>query len=53
MAVLTTMCLYAVKQVSAQQAEPAATAVVDRNGFFGYFRKIGTARWDRKDLKDN
>src|SRR5690606_27828745 len=28
-AVLTTMCLYAVKQVSAQQAEPAATAVAD------------------------
>ncbi len=29
LAVLTTMCLYAVKQVSAQQAEPAATAVAD------------------------
>ncbi|WP_262250009.1 hypothetical protein [Parapedobacter soli] len=27
LAVATTMCLYAVKQVSAQQAEPAATAV--------------------------
>src|SRR5690606_14182674 len=29
LAVLTTMCLYAVKQASAQQAEPAATAVAD------------------------
>lgn len=29
LAVLTTMCLYAVKQVSAQEAEPAATAVAD------------------------
>src|SRR5690606_32564808 len=29
LAVLTSMCLYAVKQASAQQAEPAATAVVD------------------------
>ena len=29
LAVLTSMCLYAVKQVSAQQAEPAATAVAD------------------------
>ncbi|HWK56522.1 MAG TPA: hypothetical protein VNQ80_04250 [Parapedobacter sp.] len=29
LAVLTTMCLYAVKQVSAQGAEPAATAVAD------------------------
>ena len=29
LAVLTIMCLYAVKQVSAQQAEPAATAVAD------------------------
>src|SRR3546814_926779 len=29
LAVLTTMCLYAVKQVSAQEAEPAATAVTD------------------------
>ncbi len=28
-AVLTSMCLYAVKQVSAQQAEPAATAVAE------------------------
>src|SRR5699024_5169136 len=27
LAVLTSMCLYAVKQVSTQQAEPAATAV--------------------------
>src|SRR3546814_7512590 len=29
LAVLTSMCLYAVKQVSAQVAEPAATAVAD------------------------
>ncbi|HWK98952.1 MAG TPA: SusC/RagA family TonB-linked outer membrane protein, partial [Parapedobacter sp.] len=29
LAVLTSMCLYAVKQASAQQAEPAATAVAD------------------------
>src|SRR5690606_4117071 len=29
LAVLTTMCLYAVKQVSAQQAEPVATAAAD------------------------
>ncbi|GGG94103.1 hypothetical protein GCM10007415_31450 [Parapedobacter pyrenivorans] len=29
MAVATIMCLYAVKQVSAQEAEPAATAVAD------------------------
>jgi len=29
LAVLTSMCLYTVKQVSAQQAEPAATAVAD------------------------
>ena len=29
LAVLTSMCLYAVKQVSVQQAEPAATAVVN------------------------
>ncbi|WP_262250238.1 zinc-dependent metalloprotease [Parapedobacter soli] len=29
LAVLTIMCLYAVKQVSAQEAEPAATAVAD------------------------
>jgi len=29
LAVLTSMCLYAVKQVSAQGAEPAATAVAD------------------------
>src|SRR5690606_4616084 len=29
LAVLTIMCLYAVKQVSAQTAEPAATAVAD------------------------
>src|SRR5690606_30809751 len=29
LALLTIMCLYAVKQVSAQQAEPAATALAD------------------------